>query len=112
MDKFDSRRLDDLLRMFANTKSGRIPSSILLDEEHAPEDWLSAIGFLTEEGYLKESGNCHEITYRGKSLLHDGGFVSKDRRERILFYCTVVAAVFGLLSFLVSLAALVSQIHG
>lgn len=111
MDWFDSKRLDDVLKMFDSVKDGRIPSRLLLDEEHAPEDWTRAIRFLTEEGYLKEQDDCFEITYRGKAVLHDGGFFGKDRRERVLFYSSVMAAVCGFLGLLVSLVALVCQIR-
>lgn len=112
MRKFDSIRLDEVLRMFVEAKDGKIPASLLLDEEKAPEDWCAAIGFLTEEGFIKKSGDYYEITYRGKSFLHEGGFLRKDFRERILFHSAVIAAVCSLLALLVSLIALICQING
>ena len=112
MDWFDSTRLDDILKMFDNANDGRIPSAILLDKEDAPEDWERAVRYLLDEGCLKEHGDCFEITYRGKAVLHDGGFFRKDRRERMLFNSSVVAAVCSLLALIVSLVALICQIHG
>lgn len=112
MDWFDSKRLDEVLKLFGNVKDGRIPSSLLLDDENAPEDWSRAVHFLAEEGYLKEQYDCFEITYRGKAMLRNGGFLRQNRRERVLFYCTVIAAVCGFAGLLVSLVALVCQIRG
>lgn len=111
MDWFDSVRLDEVLRMFDSVKSGMIPADLLLNPKKAPEDWRKAIDFLTEEGYLKQFDDYYEITYRGKAMLHDGGFVRKDRRERALFYCAVIAAVCSLLGLIVALVALVCQIN-
>ena len=108
----DNARLDAILEMFDKTKSGKVPTELLLHHEEAPEDWRRAVGLLVEEGCLKDSGDYYEITYRGKALLHDGGFVRKHRRERALFYCTVVAAASGLAGLLVSLIALVCQVNG
>ena len=112
MDYFDNVKLDDVLNMFNGVKAGIIPRELLLNGEKTPEDWRRAIDFLTEEGYLKEFESYFEITYRGKAMLHNGGFVRKDRRERALFYCTVVAAVCSLLGLFVSLVALVCQVGG
>ena len=104
MDGFDSKRLDDVLGMFSGVNGGRIPAGLLLNHEETPEDWSRAIEFLTEEGYLKQLDDYFEITYRGKAMLRDGGFFRKDRRERALFYCTIVAAVCSLLGLVVSLS--------
>lgn len=112
MDWFDSVRLDEVLRMFNGIKTGMIPSNLLLDHEKAPEDWRRAIDFLVEEGYLKQLDDYFEITYRGKAMLRNGGFVGKDRRERTLFYCTVIAAICSLLGLVVAQVALVCQING
>lgn len=85
---------------------------MLLNHEEAPEDRDRATSFLTEEGYLKQSDGYFEITYRGKAMLRDGGFLRKDRRERALSYCTVIAAVCSLPGLVVALIALVCQING
>ena len=111
MNWFDSSRLDELLRMFDKTKSQHIPRDILLSD-NTLEDWDSAIEFLVEKGYLKEHKDYFEITYAGKAFIHNGGFTCKDRHERILFYCTIIAAVSGVLAFVVSLIALICQLRG
>jgi hypothetical protein len=107
MHEFDSERLDCLLKMIDDSADGRMLKGPLLDEEKAPEDWSRAIAFLVEEGYIKESRNYLEITYKGRVLVHEGGFRSKDRRERVLRYSSLVAAVCSLLSLLVALTALI-----
>lgn len=111
MEWFDNFRLDDVLRIFINTKDGRVPSSVLLNKDGAPEDWIRAIEFLTEECYLKESDGYFEITYRGKAVLNEGGFVRKNRRERTLSNYTIIAAICSVLTLLVSLIALLCQIY-
>lgn len=109
MDKFDSSRLDLLLKSIDESKGGKVSRDALLDEKDAPEDWHRAITFLTEEGYIKESGDHFEITYKGRVLIHEGGFRGEDRRERLLRHSSVIAAVCSLLGLLVALAAFLRQ---
>lgn len=109
MNWYYSARLDEMLRMFEAT--GSVPCSVLFGN-NSPEDWCLAVSYLVREGYLEEHGDQFEITYKGKALVHDGGFVGKSRRERVLSYCTVVAAVCGVLCLVVSLVALVCQLCG
>lgn len=104
---FYNKRLDTLLNTFLGVPSGCIEKAVLLD--NAPDDIPEALSFLSAEGYLEESEYCFKITYKGKALIEQGGFIRKHRRERALFYCTVVAAVSGVLGLLVSLAALLCQ---
>lgn len=105
MDKFDCVRLDMLLNTINECEGGRVSKSSLLNKERPPEDWLRAVAFLTEEGYIKEFDDYFEITYKGRILVHDGGFGRKDIRQHILFYCTLVAAVCSLIGMIVSLVA-------
>lgn len=103
----DHLRLDEMLKMFDGTAEGKIPRTILLDEKDAPKDWHRAIRFLTHEGYLEEFDDYYEITYKGLAILHDGGFIKKHRHQRLLAYCTVVAAICSLLGLFVAVIALV-----
>lgn len=105
MSQLDSIRLDDMLRMFDETSTGVIRREILFGGKQ-PEGWSLAVSYLTEEGYLKESENYFEITYKGKAFLHNGGFTRKNRMKRIEFYCAVVAAAAGVLGLIVSLFTL------
>ena len=85
---------------------------VILFGDNSLEDWCSAIEFLVEKGYLKEHKDNFEITYAGKAFIHDGGFVGKDRRNRILSYCTIIAAISSVLALVVSLIALICQLCG
>ncbi len=111
MNRFFYIRLDEQLKMFEGTPGGRIPRNILLDPKGAPDDWERAIGFLTEEGLLKDFGAYFEITYKGRAFLDNGGFRKQHRSQRILFYCSIVAAVCGFLAFVVAVITLVCQIN-
>ncbi len=73
---------------------------------NAPEGLDSAIRLLVDEGYLEESDNRYKITFKGKSLVDNGGFTAKYRNERIQFYCTIAAAITGFLSFIIAIIAL------
>jgi hypothetical protein len=97
--------LDTVLRMFDASK--RVPRSALFSSvDSQPEGWCSALAFLVEEGYLKETCDYYEITYKGEALVHNGGFRRKHLIERALFYSSVVAAVCSVLSLAVSVVAL------
>lgn len=101
---FNKLRLDVLLETFSKVPGGRVDKALIFDD--APEDYASAVAFLVEEGYLKEDKYCFEITYKGKAFFEQGGFVGEYRHERLLFYCTVVAAVTGVIGVLLSVVAL------
>ena len=102
--KFYDKRLDSLLETFDAVSSGRIEKTLLLND--APDDFHEALSFLVAEGCLEELKYGYQITYKGKAIINQGGFVSQYRRERALFYCTVIAAVSGVLCLFVSLVAL------
>lgn len=113
MDKwYDREKLDSLLEAFENSTQGRIPTEKLLDKEESLYGWREAISFLTNEGYLEESGDYFQITYKGSSFIHEGGFAGKHFRERVLAYSSIIAAVSSVLALLVSLIALLCEIYG
>lgn len=102
--KFYNKRLDSLLETFDAVSSGRIEKTLLFND--APDDFYEALSLLVEEGYLEEDRYSFKITYKGKFFRDQGGFVRQYRRERALFYCTVIAAVSGVLCLLASIVAL------
>ncbi len=102
--KFYNKRLDSLLETFDTVSSGRIEKTLLLND--APDDFNEALSFLANEGYLEEDRYSFKITYKGKFFRKQGGFVRQYCRECALFYCTIIAAVSGVLCLLVSLVAL------
>lgn len=105
--EFDATRLDQVLRAFDDMPGGRLAADALLKEEDAPDGWIQAVRFLTEEGLIQQSGHYFEITYRGQMKIHKGGFVKEHRVERVLRYSAVVAAICSFLALLVSVIALV-----
>lgn len=62
--------------------------------------------FFVKEGLLEESRNHYKITFKGKALIDNGGFVAKYRRERIQFYSVIIATVVGVISLVVSIVAI------
>ena len=107
MDKIECRKLDGLLREFNSSHNGIITYEVLLNKEKPFKDWHSVLDFLVEEGYLKKYDTYLQITYKGRVFIHNGGFFRKYIRERVLVYCTVIAAVCSFVGLLVSLIALV-----
>ena len=105
MDKFDYVRLDSLMKMIDECQDGIVLKKTLLNEKDSPEDWYRAVAFLTDEGYIKEFDDYFEITFKGRILVHDGGFRRKDIRQRALLYCTLIAAVCSFVGLVVSLLA-------
>jgi hypothetical protein len=71
-----------------------------------PEDFDAVIRFLAAKGMLEEVGDGYKITYWGKTFHHQGGFIGQYKRERAHLYVTVIAAVAGVLTLLISLIAL------
>lgn len=105
--KFDATRLDQVLRAFDDMPDGRLSTDALLKEEDAPDGWIQAVRFLTEEGLIKQFGHYFEITYKGQMKIHKGGFVKEYRVERVLRYSAIIAAICSFLALLVSVIALV-----
>ena len=105
--QFNYQRLDDVLRLFCSCPGGYIADRHLFNEPI--EDWVSAISLLTEEGYLKQLDNGHQITNRGKMLIEHGGFSGQHRRELITHWCCIVAAISGVIAAVVSVLALLTQ---
>lgn len=108
--EFDNLRLDEMLKMFDGCKNGGVIKREVLFTAKAPEDWRLAVELLTKEGYLKEYEDRFEITYKGKSFIHNGGFSRKNTTESVLFYCTIIAAVSSVLALVVSVVALCCQL--
>ena len=90
--------------MFAQTESGSIAKANLFD--NAPDEFDTALSFLVAEGCLEESKYGFQITYKGKAIINQGGFVSKHRRECALFYSSIIGTVVGVIALVVSIVAL------
>lgn len=102
MTKFSSELLDVAINSFKTDVW--VPGEVLF--HNAPEGFGDAIRFLVKEGLLEESRNHYKITFKGKALVDNGGFVAKYRRERIQFYSVIIATVVGVISLAVSIIAI------
>lgn len=99
-----NKRLDLILETFVENESGFITKRNLFD--NAPKDFPDALSFLVAEGCLEEDDYYFKITYKGKALINQGGFVGKYRRERTLFYFSVIGTITGVIGLIVSIVAL------
>lgn len=106
ISEFDDSRLDFILKTFDELKSGNAIKREHLLAADKPKDWRLAIDYLTMEGYLKEYEDYFEITYKGKSFIHDGGFRRKHIIESAQFYGTIVAAFASVVGLIISIIAL------
>ena len=102
MTKISSELLDEAISSFKTDVW--VPGEVLF--HNAPEGFGDAIRFFVKEGLLEESRNHYKITFKGKALIDNGGFVAKYRRERIQFYSVVIATVVGVISLVVSIVAI------
>ena len=102
MNKFYAQLLD--IALSSLEKGIWIPGDILF--HNAPEGLDSAIRLLVDEGYLEKSDNRYKITFKGKSLVDNGGFAAKYRNERIQLYCVIIAAITSTLSLITALITL------
>ena len=101
---FYCKRLDIILDMFAKVKGGSIAKVNLFDD--APDEFDTALSFLVAEGCLEESKYGYQITYKGKAIINQGGFVRKHRRECALFYSSIIGTIVGIIALIVSIVAL------
>ena len=111
--EFNRDRLDMILDMFDKTPGGSIEKSIIFNVEDGhqlPPDYDKALAHLVREGCLDEGKYGFTITYKGRAVLNEGGFVGKYRREvrsrrleRIGILVGIVTGVAGLVLSLVAL---------
>lgn len=102
MNKFYAQLLD--IALSSLEKGVWIPENTLF--YNAPEGLDSAIRLLVDEGYIEESDNRYKITFKGKSLVDNGGFTAKYRNERIQLYCAIIAAITSVLSLAIAIIAI------
>lgn len=101
---FYCKRLDLVLDMFAKVEGGSIAKINLFND--APDEFDTALSFLVAEGCLEERKYGYQITYKGKAIINQGGFVRKYRRERALFYSSIIGTIVGIIALIVSIVAL------
>ena len=98
------KRLDIILDMFAKVEGGSIVKVNIFD--NAPDGFVTALSFLVAEGCLEEFKYSYKITYKGKAIMNQGGFVRKHLRECMLFYSSIIGTIVGVIALIVSIVAL------
>lgn len=113
-DEFNRARLDMVLEMFDKSPGGVIEKSILFyvpPGKTLPSDYDKAFRFLVAEGCLEENKHGFAITYKGRAIFHEGGFVGKYRREvrgrRLEHIGIITGIVSGIAGLILSVIALV-----
>lgn len=98
---------DDVLKKIAETDGGYVS---LLHVSEIPElsNQHEVLSFLVEEGLLDKSHDSYHITHKGRIVIHEGGFQGKLRRARLMYVCTIIAAVSGVIAAIAGVAALLT----
>lgn len=97
--KYNTSVLDLVLEMFDGYPGGFISHDQLYRKgRHLPDDQDEVLSFLLSEGLLEQRAGGFKITYKGRMVIHSGGFKKTVRKDRLVFWCAVVAAVSGVLS--------------
>lgn len=107
-------RLDMILKMFNESPTGGYEKRVLFmrhGDKPLPADYDKAVAFLVAEGCLEEDKNGFTITYKGRSIINEGGFLGKYRREmrgRMLEHIGIITGIVcGVAGLILSIIALV-----
>lgn len=113
-EEFNRARLDMVLEMFDKSPAGAIEKSVLFSVPPGgtlPPDYDKALRHLVTEGCLEENKHGFAITYKGRAIFHEGGFVGKYRREvrgsRLEHFGIITGIVCGVAGLILSIIALV-----
>lgn len=97
--KYNHRVCDLVLDMFDNVPGGIITDEQLYRRGHPlPPDEDEVLSFLVAEGLLEQIPGGFKITYKGRMVIHQGGFRKMHRSESLVMLCSVVAAVAGVIA--------------
>lgn len=103
--------LDYALGMFAGSISGGIRRSDLFRGSDLPPHYYEVFARLVSEGFLEENAYGYKITHKGRTVMEEGGFLRKYRRELRNHRLTVVGVVAAVTSALLALIALYLQYY-
>ena len=97
--EYNHKVCDLVLDMFDNVPGGIITYDQLYRSGHPlPPDQDEVLSFLVSEGLLEQIPDGFKITYKGRIVIHQGGFRKMHRRESLVKLCSVVAAVAGVIA--------------
>lgn len=110
---FNYAIIDETLNMFKNQRNGSLPIEMLFHTEGGkplPPDYDKVLSFIAEEGFLREDKYNFTITYKGRMIINDGGFVGKyraEKRTRLLEIIGILTGIFtGIAGLILSIIAL------
>lgn len=107
--EFQYEILDIALTPFLSAAGGGISRSILFGSGELPPHYYETLSRLVREGFLEENAYGYKITHKGRTMMQEGGFLRKYRRERRIHLFTVVGAVAAIVSALLALITLYLQ---
>lgn len=97
--EYNHRVCDIALDMFDNVPQGIITNDQLNGTGcPLPPDQNEVFSFLVSEGLLEQIPDGFKITYKGRMIIHQGGFRKLYRRESLVRVCSVVAAIAGVVA--------------
>lgn len=106
--EYDYKVCDIVLETFDNIPGGFVSHEQMnkASQQYSLPDHDEVYSFLVEEGLLKESKYGYEITHKGRIVIHKGGLYRQVMWESWTKFCTIVAAVAGVIAAFASLASL------
>ncbi|MBQ9887744.1 MAG: hypothetical protein IJM41_00665 [Bacteroidales bacterium] len=92
---------DLVLNMFDNMPDGYISAKQLYGGgKPIPADQNEVLSFLVAEGLLEQVQGGYKITYKGRMKAHQGGFRKAQRKDAVVRFCTIVAAITGCIAII------------
>lgn len=96
---YNHKVCDIVLDMFDNVPGGIITDDQLYGGGHPlPSDQDEVLSFLVSEGLLEQIPGGFKITYKGRMVIHQGGFRKMHRHESLVRLCSIVAAIAGVIA--------------
>jgi len=104
--------LDFALGMFVSSVSGSIRSIDLFGGGVLPPHYSEVFTFLVSEGFLEENTYGYKITHKGRTVMKEGGFLRKYRREMRCHRLSVIGIIAGIVACIAALITLYLQFGG
>ena len=94
-----------VLKTFDGVPGGFVSFEQLSRVVH-PADEDEVYSFLVDEGLLKKTTDGFQITRKGRIVIHSGGIKARFLRDRMVYICSIIAAVAGVVAAVASIVAL------
>lgn len=107
--EFQYQKLDFAMMPFLTAGGGSISRNILFGSGELPPHYDEALSRLVSEGFLKENAYGYEITHKGRTMMKEGGFLRKYRRELRRERLAAIGAVSAVVAAILALITLYLQ---